>query len=294
VTESAEVQRYRELLRAICGRHLAANAAATVESLARPAIRLVHGAGPTRSHLGGAAFLDDEAHWPRWHDRPLSLVAVIDLADLAGLHSDPQLPPEGTVNFFYDHEQQPWGFDPGDRGGWRVVRASSDGASPVAAPAEAETFVSVGLLPQQILTLPGWEEPAAAPLFPRHADRSARAAAARDAFSAVEDEWRRLLDLESAPNHQIGGWPLLQQGPIWRECDVVSRGLAMGSSEEWRQAEPMFDVEREADWRLLLQLDTDDDAGWVWGDVGTLYFTIPRSHPIGSAYEEAWLVLQCC
>ena len=88
MSESAEVRRCRELLRAICERHLSAAAAVTVESLARPAIRLAHGDGPTRSHLGGAAFLDDEAQWPRWHERPLSLVAVIDLADLAGLASD--------------------------------------------------------------------------------------------------------------------------------------------------------------------------------------------------------------
>jgi uncharacterized protein YwqG len=29
-----------------------------------------------------------------------------------------------------------------------------------------------------------------------------------------------------------------------------------------------------ANWRLLLQLDTDDAAGMKWGDVGTLYFWI--------------------
>ena len=27
-----------------------------------------------------------------------------------------------------------------------------------------------------------------------------------------------------------------------------------------------------AEWQLLLQLDTEDDTGWMWRDVGTLYF----------------------
>ena len=31
---------------------------------------------------------------------------------------------------------------------------------------------------------------------------------------------------------------------------------------------------RAADWRLLLQLDTDDEASMMWGDLGRLYFWI--------------------
>ena len=30
-------------------------------------------------------------------------------------------------------------------------------------------------------------------------------------------------------------------------------------------------------WRLLLQLDSDDDAGMMWGDEGTLYFWVPEA-----------------
>jgi len=28
------------------------------------------------------------------------------------------------------------------------------------------------------------------------------------------------------------------------------------------------------DWQLLMQLDSEDEAGMMWGDVGKLYFTI--------------------
>ena len=30
------------------------------------------------------------------------------------------------------------------------------------------------------------------------------------------------------------------------------------------------------DWRLLLQVNSDDYAGWMWGDVGRVYFWIRR------------------
>ena len=283
----------RARLSHICREQLNPEAAAVVESLARPAVRMHHTDDPTRSHLGGGALLVDSNQWPRWNDRPLSLVAVIDLAELSQFDTEPGLPSQGVLNFFYDDEEQPWGFEPEDRGGWRVILVDPDDARAVGAPDGVETFVSIGLAPQQTLSIPGWEEPAVESVFPPHQDRTPAAEAARQRFFPMQDDWNEVVDVESSPNHQIGGWPRLQQGPIWRECDVVSRGSPLGTSEQWRHAEPTFRVDREADWRLLLQLDTDDDAGWMWGDVGTLYFTFRRTLPVAAACDEAWLVLQC-
>jgi uncharacterized protein YwqG len=48
-----------------------------------------------------------------------------------------------------------------------------------------------------------------------------------------------------------------------------------------------------ASWRLLLQLDTDDDLGWMWGDVGRLYFTIRQEDLAAYDFSRAWMVLQC-
>lgn len=160
-------------------------------------------------------------------------------------------------------------------------------------PEGTDAFVSIGLVPQQTLSLPGWEEPAVESVFPPYQDRSEVAEAARQAYRSMNDYWNDVVDVNSVPNHQIGGWPRLQQAPIWRGCEVVSRGLPLGSLEDWQRAEPTFSPEREADWRLLLQIDTDDDAGWMWGDVGTLYFTVQQSTPPPAMFDDAWLVLQC-
>ena len=45
---------------------------------------------------------------------------------------------------------------------------------------------------------------------------------------------------------------------------------------------------------LLLQLDTDDDAGMTWGDCGMLYFWITKQDLEAGRFENTWMVLQCC
>ncbi|HEV7763092.1 MAG TPA: YwqG family protein [Acidimicrobiales bacterium] len=293
MTDGNDVDALRERLEGICRRHLSPGGVDLVTSLARPAIRLRHADAGTRSHLGGAALLEHPDRWPRRDDRPLALVAVLDLEELSPFASDLDLPPRGTLNLFYDDVEQPWGFRPEDRGGWRVVLSAPDSAELVPAPVGVEAFVSIGLRPAQTLTIPGWEEPVIDPVFPPHQDRSAPAVRAREAFDSVAAAWDAVVDRESVPNHQVGGWPRLQQAPIWQECDIVSRGFPLGTSEECQRARAQRDPSREQEWQLLLQLDTDEGAGWMWGDVGTLFFAARRSVPVPVRYDEAWLVLQC-
>jgi uncharacterized protein YwqG len=294
VTDTNDVDALRERLEGICRRHLSPGGVALVTSLARPAIRLLHADAGTRSHLGGAALLEHPDRWPRRDDRPLALVAVLDLEELSPFTSDLDLPPRGTLNFFYDDVEQPWGLRPEDRHGWRVVLSEPDSGEVVPAPAGVEAFVSIGLRPAQTLTIPGWEEPVIEPVFPPHQDRGAPAERAREAFSSVEAAWDAVVDQgSSVPNHQVGGWPFLMQAPIWRECDIVSRGFPLGTAEELDRGRAQRDPSREREWRLLLQIDTDGRAGWMWSDTSTLFFSMRRSVPVPGTYDDVWLTLQC-
>lgn len=107
--------------------------------------------------------------------------------------------------------------------------------SPREHPSESTQFPSIGLRAEQALTVPGWEEPAVEELAPPHRPRPTSGLAElrsrrtrqreeqqREAYYRFLDEWSEVIDLESTPNHQVGGWPRLQQGPIWKECAVVS------------------------------------------------------------------------
>jgi uncharacterized protein YwqG len=40
-------------------------------------------------------------------------------------------------------------------------------------------------------------------------------------------------------------------------------------------------------------LDTDDDAGMMWGDGGMLYFWIRREDLEKSRFDRCWMILQC-
>lgn len=47
------------------------------------------------------------------------------------------------------------------------------------------------------------------------------------------------------------------------------------------------------DWILLFQLDTDAAADMMWGDVGTVYFTIKKDDLAARRFENAWFSMQC-
>ncbi|MBW3536591.1 MAG: DUF1963 domain-containing protein [Actinobacteria bacterium] len=297
----------RSRLSNVCATRLSQRAATVVQALARPAVRLRHTAAPTASHLGGAAQLEPETTWPEWDGTPLSLLAVIDLTELSGFSIDITLPDEGTLNVFYDADDQcAWGMVPEDREAWRVIFVPGRGAVRRAAPPGTLEFPTIGLAPEQTLTVPGWEEPAVHSIVPPRRERPAshseperssrrrgREQRDRDAYFAFLDAWIEDTDAEWAPNHQMGGWPQLQQAAIWVECDIVSRGLPLETRRQWRNSHLMGAPRNDSDWRLLLQVDTDEEAGWMWGDAGMLYYAVRESLPFPQTFEEAWMVLQC-
>ncbi len=47
------------------------------------------------------------------------------------------------------------------------------------------------------------------------------------------------------------------------------------------------------EWLLLLQLDSDDNAGTMWGDAGMLYFWIRKADLAASRFERTWMTWQC-
>jgi uncharacterized protein YwqG len=45
--------------------------------------------------------------------------------------------------------------------------------------------------------------------------------------------------------------------------------------------------------RFLLQVDSDDAAGMMWGDAGMLYFWIRDDDLAARRFDRAWCVMQC-
>lgn len=86
-----------------------------------------------------------------------------------------------------------------------------------------------------------------------------------------------VLNKATDPYHQLLGHPCQVQGDLLWECQ-------QGTHHE----------EDLTDWCLLLQIDTDDDAGMMWGDCGMLYFYISKRALVKRDFSQVFLTMQCC
>lgn len=256
--------------------------------LARPSIRLNPTSPPTdespgMTALGGEPDLQETADWPRFRDAPLSFIAQVNLADVTSHDMGGLLPTCGLLSFFYESSQSIWGFDPADRGGWAVLFTPvgvplAHRAAPSGVPNDAR-YGRRGLRVEAETTYAPWELAEVATL-----------GLSRDELFAYAEA---LGDVDDLPVHRLLGHPQPIQGDMQLECQLVSNGLYCGDSSGY--SDPRADVLRAGavDWRLLLQIDSDDDAGMMWGDVGRIYYWMRRDDLAARAWDAAWLTLQC-
>jgi uncharacterized protein YwqG len=255
-------------------------------AFARRSSRLVAGGacdslGVTK--LGGRPDLADATSWPAFRGRPLSFVAQIDLSDTEPHHLDMPLPASGLLSFFYDSaENGVWGFDPADKGGWAVIHTATD--QPLrrrdfpSGLSDAARFGEVGLRPLMEWTF-----------IPSEYEELESLGMTREEIFA----YAAAVESDEQVIHRLAGHPDPVQGDMRFESQLASNGLYCGDSTAYqdpRAAELMPGV---ADWHLLLQVDSEEDIGMMWGDVGRLYFWMRESDLAQCNWPAAWLVLQC-
>lgn len=227
--------------------------------------------------LGGAPDLPPEFEWPYRNETPLSFLAQIDLSVVKPYDLQNLLPPAGILYFFYDAVELVWGF-PEEWGGWRVHYYDGSrewllpSALPDTLPDEAR-FREVALYPELIYTLPEYDELEfiAPELY-------------RQMTEAESDEYHKLR-LELMPA-QSSHWMLGYHTPIQYPANAEAMQAMYGIPHEQASA-------RAQELTLLLQLDSDDDADMMWGDVGILYFWIHRDDLAARRFDRVWLILQC-
>ncbi|HEX6469366.1 MAG TPA: YwqG family protein [Streptosporangiaceae bacterium] len=248
-------------------------------SLTRPALRL--GAGPpdARCRLGGRPVLPAGVAWPAWGGRALEFVGVIDFAELGRAFWLPDLPGAGTAAFYYATEMpRPWGDDPAQRDGWRVLPDADTPAGPA-----TRRAVRLGAAP--FLSLPSPHEPVLGPV-------GAGVAGFDEIYPQLYASWARFV-WKDQPRHQSGGWPVVVQRTLWRDCALAAAGLpsdATGATTT--DGEPAGAETAAHGWRLLLQLDSDERLGWLWGDTGFVYFSARAADVRAGALDRSWLILQ--
>jgi len=255
-----------------------------IQRLSLPGLLLQGSPGPTNSYLGGMPPADLETDWPRWKGRPLGFLACIRLADIGD--TLPWLPQHGRLLFFYDLEETPWGFDPADRGSWQVIHLPGDGnASSVEPPADLskEHRIPIKHLRFKKAELPPtWDHAAL-----DHVELT-------DSQGDWLEEHRDSLIGENDARHQMGSYPsAVQSADMETECQLASNGLYLGDATGYNDPRAAELKEGASDWRLLLQIDSDDDVNLMWGDVGMIYFWAREQDARAGDFSRTWLILQC-
>lgn len=238
-----------------------------MKARAQPCLRLVPG-GDGQSRLGGVP--DMAGAWPRYDGRPLCCVAQLDLAQARAAGGPDWLPDQGRLLFFYELEHGSWGLHANDVGSAIVLHEAGSAvaaAEPTDLPDEAKLpAYHVAFVPA--VSYPGSER--------LEIDWSVLNTASAEALEqALTDS------APDPPMHQIGGYPCpVQNDDMEAECEKIAARLGRRGGDA-------------ADWRLLLQLDTDDDAGMMWGDVGSLYFWVREQDASAGDFSKIWMILQC-
>jgi uncharacterized protein YwqG len=253
-----------------------------LNSLRKPAIVLARSEGNAFSKLGGLPQMPDELNWPKWNGKPLAFICQIALGEIGCARLG--LPDSGQLFVFYDQEQRTWGFDPKDRGSWRVLYTAR-GIEEC-----RERFAPPGLDVVYRTKAIGYT---AAQTYPDLQDERVYAL---DLSDKARDEY---IDLCSDapgvhPFHWMFGYPMpIQNNGMDLECQLASNGLYCGDSSAYDDPRCVLLEPGRSEWLMLLQIDSDDDAEMMWGDVGMLYFWIKRRDLEQRRFDDCWMILQC-
>lgn len=260
----------------------------------------------TRSVFGGTPLVPNDFEWPTYTPpqleyppallnglgiaqppdpvpRALDFLLQLDLAALPSLGATNPLPTQGLLTFFYDCVNQPWGYDPAHQDGFQVVLLDGDDLSPRLPPAPP-------LEPRGVVLSRG----ETLPHIGSHAyDELAAEIDLPDNYFEFVSELERGVSRREGGNHRLFGHSANVQGDMQLEAQLVSHGLYCGDSSGYLDPQATLLEAGAPDWILLLQLDSDDAAQLMWGDMGMLYFWIRRQDLAARRFDRVWCTLQC-
>lgn len=84
------------------------------------------------------------------------------------------------------------------------------------------------------------------------------------------------------------------QGEMEFECELVTNGLYCGDPSAYNDPRAKALEPNAKNWQLLLQIDSNEENGMMWGDVGRLYFWIKKDDLQNKKFDGSWFSLQCC
>jgi uncharacterized protein YwqG len=255
--------------------------------------------------FGGSPDLPGLAHWPvsspypakgrnkSVDARPLEFLCQINMADVVWAQSeDLPIPKTGLLSVFYDNEEQPWGYDPAQASGARMIYTPL-GSSLQRIDGQSFGFASnkpvCTVTTKNTRSLPDYT--GLHTLIER--DGGAQGEALSDLLEEFYDEDEAIHDINSW-SHSFGGWPVhIQSEFMQEECQLASNGIECGEPEAYKTDKAKALLPGAIDWRTVLQLDCEDQLEWHWGSSGRLYWWARQADIAVGGFEKSWTVLQC-
>ena len=278
----------------VVGPHLAQGLQPAVRFATRNAQDSELSIGSTK--IGGDPDLAAGEPWPAWSGpvagsavRPLRFFAQIDLSDVAkAAPVDVGLPQSGLLSFFADFgdEDGILGLYQDEQEGCRVL------FTPAGTKLDRRASPISVLTPGALLPMGVWTWPSDPPSGVELPDDEF------DALDQLGQDYEGMLERRLpggwslGGRHQIGGHARYIQHPVEEEVVQAVGGCwtRTGRFDLGRWEEIKGQV---ADWRLVLQLDSDDDLGLMWGDVGTIYWAARPSDIAKGTWSAAMFNFQC-
>jgi uncharacterized protein YwqG len=258
----------------------------------KPSIRLkLSESGPASEHatkIGGLPQLPPNTEWPRIGKlEALSFVGQINLREISKFPGSEVLPHSGSLSFFYDVINQPWGgYEHGDS--WRVIYVEEGTPTTKLDPPDKEVHL-VPLLGVDMAAEMTFPAPRSIEIehLPFDEDRARMAK-----YFGFRDELVGLMDHSTA--HRILGHPDAIQGCMQRTIQFESRNVKLPEGVYSYYEHPRANelIPGAFDWLLLLQLDSINYSQEMWGDTGRLFFWIQKKSLALRQFDRVWLMLQ--
>lgn len=213
--------------------------------------------------------------------KPLSFIAQINLSEIAPFDKEHLLPKTGLLYFFYSAEQESWGFDPKDQNKFKVIYWDGDFSKlkragfPNDLP-DYSCFKPCSVTIQSEISLPSYQHEV------------------YEDFDDGDDDklWEALSDDENI--NKLLGYSDNIQDEMELECELVTNGLFCGDPSGYNDPRAKALEPNAKNWRLLLQIDSNDENEMMWGDCGRLYFWIKKDDLVNKQFDKTWFSLQCC
>jgi uncharacterized protein YwqG len=296
----------RELIRQFLQTHGLARLADTIVADLVPsiAIRLTRLQSTDPAPIGATKFgggpdLPDDPSfaWPSHGGVEHRFIAQINLSQVAELWPESPLPKAGLISFFFDDDKG-WFLPPTSPPGWRIFHITAPTASlrrradPWAAKPERRGLfarllgrkpspIGQGYWPCSATLRRVWTLP---DLLSRPGTNMELTDEESDALYGDLVEELDTLGLASA-GHRLLGAPTPIQGPV----ELTTAGYSTGAKNpDWDLAES-----DAPNWRLLLQVDSDDAPGFCFGDWGSLYFMLRSTDLATHRWDRVFVVPEC-